>query len=341
MQAIRYNDEKAHLETFGELVQTLYAQYPFLAESKIREAQKNFDRCNPFLKHGSYTNFLVVHGGKPVAHISAIIDSRLPAHVGLFGHFECMDDIKIAKIVFREAQKLLRSHGKTVIRGPVNFSTWRTFRVSYPEDEPPFFVEPFTRSYYRDLWKGFSFVATQHNVSTIEEVEKTSYKAFEEDYRRLMQAGMTFESMKKTSARNIAKTIFELTHKIFSDTWSFVPIGLDEFSYTFGGILEVIDGDFIFLVKDCGNSPIGFCFAIPDYYSGRSKRLILKTIGVLPGYQGRGVGKALFYLLYNASCQRNIVQLIVSTMRSDNRAMRTLTRSAHIYRHYETYELVS
>jgi len=341
MQVIQYDHERMHLDSYGELVRTLYAGYPRVVESKILEAEQNFDRSNPFHQHGRFSSFLLLDGKRPLAHLSAIMDRRLPENIGLFGHFECVDDIDSAKAVFHKAQEYLISHGKTIIRGPVNFTTWRNFRVSYPEEQPPFFIEPYTRSYYRELWKGFGFDVAQCNVSTIEEISESGYQAYEADYRRLKQAGLTFESMKEAGASLIVKVLHELTREIFSDTWSFVPIELDEFSYSFNGILKVLDGDFIYLAKNHEALPIGFCFAIPDYYSGHSKRLIIKTIGILPSARGYGIGKALLYLLHNVSCEKNISQFIFSTMRSDNIAMRNLAHTERIYRHYEVYELTS
>ncbi|MDH4233212.1 MAG: GNAT family N-acetyltransferase [Nitrospirota bacterium] len=310
-----------------------------MAETKVKAAKRNFDQDNPFLKHGNYSNYILFHEDKPAAHISAIMDSRHPADIGCIGCFESINNSEFARHLFEEAKKFLVRHGKKVICGPVDLTTWQSFRVSYPEGRPPFFIEPFTRGYYRDLFRAYGFKVAQQNLSTIGEVEKTGFNMFGEDLKRLERENMIFESMTQESFPRIMHDIYELTKEIFRDTWSFVPIGLDEFEYNIRDIAAMLDRDFVYLVRNQEKLPVAFCFCIPDMYSKDVKRVVLKTIGVLPKYRGMGIGKALMYLLYRTASEKKVSHCIVSTMRSDNKRMRDLTRSCTIYREYEAYEL--
>lgn len=339
MDVIRYQNESEYLYAYFGLIREIYVQYPSFIETKLKDAKRNFDQDNPFLKHGNYSNYLLFHKEKPVANISAIMDNRLPAHIGFIGCFESLNNKEFARHIFDETKKFLVKHNKKLIHGPIDLTTWQSFRVSYPEDHPPFFIEPFTRGYYRDLFRGYGFKVAQQNLSTIEEVEKTGFNMFEEDLRRLEREDMIFESMNQKSFPHIMHDIYELTKDIFRDTWSFVSIGFNEFEYNVRDIAAMLDMDFVYLVRNQEKLPIAFCFCIPDVYSKDVKRVVLKTIGVLPKYQGMGIGKALLYLLYRTALEKNVSQFIVSTMRSDNKRMRNLTRSCNIYREYEAYEL--
>jgi len=78
-----------------------------------------------------------------------------------------------------------------------------------------------------------------------------------------------------------------------------------------------------------------------DAYSGNHKRVILKTMGVLPEYQRLGIARALFYLVYLRGKQEDASEFIFSTMRADNEKIRDITgRAHHIYREYNVYEMV-
>jgi ribosomal protein S18 acetylase RimI-like enzyme len=206
----------------------------------------------------------------------------------------------------------------------------------------PFVTEPFTRGYYRDLFKKYSFKVVQQNVSMIDEIERTGFSTFEKDLRMLEGEGLIFEVMNQERLSCFMRDIHDLTGKIFSGTWSFVAIDFDEFEYISSDTVSILDMDFIYVVRTQEQKPVAFCFSIPDRYSKTGERVVLKTMGVLPEYQGKGIVKALLYLLYRAARARKIPQLISSTIRLDNKRMRKLIKSATatVYREYEAYELV-
>jgi ribosomal protein S18 acetylase RimI-like enzyme len=93
------------------------------------------------------------------------------------------------------------------------------------------------------------------------------------------------------------------------------------------------------VVRTSEQTPVAFCFGIPDLYSKKGKRIVLKTVGVLPEYQGRGIAKALLYMIFRAAQAKKIKQLIISTIRLDNKRMQNLIGSATLYRKYNVYEL--
>ena len=339
MDVKRYQNEPEYVNAYSQLIREIYAEYPLFIEAKLKETKRSLDQNNPFLDHGSYSNYLLLDKDKPVANISAIMDSRLPAHIGLVGCFESLNNKEFANHIFDEARKYLMSHGKKHICGPINFTTWQHFRVSYPESHPPFFIEPFSRGYYRDLFRGYGFSVAHQNVSTIEEVERTTFTSFADEMRRLEREHMIFESMNPQRVQCMIQDIYALTKEIFRDTWAFVPIGFEEFEFNIRDSVSLLDGDFVYLVRSREKLPVAFCFCVPDLYSQDKKRVIVKTMGVLPGYQDMGIGKALFYLLYRTAVEKEVSELIFSTMRSDNVRIRNLTGSRTIYREYEAYEL--
>jgi ribosomal protein S18 acetylase RimI-like enzyme len=338
---IRYQDEIEYINAYLGLLREIYAPYPLLAEARAREAMRNLNKDNPFLRHGEYTNYLLMSKGRPEAHMSAIIDRRLPSSIGIIGCFEFLEREEHVVRLFDEVRKFLAARGKDVVRAPLNFTTWQMFRLSYPDWPLPFVTEPFTRGYYRDFFKKNGFKVVQQNVSTISDIEQTEFSSFEKDLRRLEGQGFVFEVMNQERSVRFMHDIYYLTGQIFSDTWSFVAIDFDEFEYITSDTFSALDMDFVHVVRTEKQKPVAFCFSIPDTYLKSGKRVVLKTIGVLPEYQGKGIAKALLFLLYRASRAKKIRQLISSTMRLDNKKMQKLMKSAAatLYREYEVYEM--
>lgn len=337
LEIIEYQTEHDYLQVFFELMRGLYTCYPGIAEARFSEAKRNFNSENPFLRTGSFSNFIALLNGKAVAHATAIVDGRLPADIGIIGHFECIHDAEVAAQVLARAEMFLKAHGKRAVRGPVNFTTWQTFRVSYPELRPPFCFEPFTRDYYRHLFAGHGYKVAQKNVSTIAALQDSGFDIFREDFERLLDRGMVFETLAQRG-EGILSDLYELTRSSFFDTWSYVPISLEEFSYVFQGVSSLLDKDLVVVVRANDRSPVGFCFSLLDLSSEHASGLVVKTLAVHPAYRGMGISKALLFLIYRTAFEKRCNAVISSTMRADNRVIRKLIKPAEIYREYEVYE---
>jgi len=240
-----------------------------------------------------------------------------------------------------EASRLyLAKQRVNVIRGPINFNTWHSFRISYPETNSPYFLEPFTRSYYKRMFKGYGFHTVYRGVTAIQEVEKTGFGGYRTSFLKLRDKGFTFRMVDKRTLRSALEDIHRLSSDIFQDTWTFSKITLEEFLYQFSDVSELKACPLIVAAYHRGDRAIGFIFGAQDIYSRRVNRVILKTLGVHPEYQGLGIGRALLYLAYQTATASGATQFIFSTIRTDNSGIfKLITNNNPIYRHYEAYEI--
>ena len=340
MQLIYYKEEKKYLGKYFELIRDVYDKYPTFAQARIREAKRVFNKNNPFRQFGSWQNFLLLDNTKPLSHISTIIDNRLPSDIGLIGYFDSINKIEYAKKIFDVAAKFLAKNQKKVVRGPINLTTWQGFRISYPETNPPFFLEPFTRGYYRNLFEGYGFKLAQGNISTIQSLKQTNFDEFEKEFKNLKKDGFIFKTIDSRNFLSSLAEIYDLALASFENTWSFVKISLQEFIYYFGNFSKLINKHFLYIVSDQNKKNVAFFWGMPDLYTKSERRVVLKSMGVLPEYQRLGIARALFYLVYSKAKKENITKFIFSTMRKDNVGIRELTaRALDIYREYIVYEL--
>ncbi len=338
MESVEYQFEKARFGEYAQLIRDIYSGYPLFAEARVADAQRALSSDNPFLKFGSWRNFFLCDKGRPVTHISAISDSRLPPGVGLVGYFDSLNEPVYAKEAVRLATEFLSGKGLRCVRGPVDLTTWKGFRVAYPEDQPPFLLEPFTRGYYRNLFECCGFVVAQNNVSTAGAIGQINFERFEATYDQLQQQGLIFERAAARDLPSLLPEIWRVSTETFRDSWSFVPVPFDEFIYNLG-----TPGDqplWVDIARDEQNKVVAFSLSAQDGYAGKRKRVVVKTLGALPGYQKLGIGRALLYMAYLRAKQDGIEDIIFSTMRSDNGIIRNLTgRALDVYREYAVYEL--
>lgn len=337
MESVEYQFEDEHFSGYVQLIRDVYPKYPLFAETRIADAKRAFNKANPFLRFGTWKNFLLCDKGKPIVHVSAIIDSRLPPGVGLVGYFDSLDDLTSAQEAFRLANGFLADKGIRFVRGPVDLTTWKSFRVSYPEHHQPFYLEPFTRGFYKNLFEGYGFTVAQNNISTAGMIGQINFLKFEESYNQLQQQGLTFDQVQARDLPGFLSAIWQISQETFRDSWSFVPISFDEFIYNLG-----ISNDQSLVVNIAreGQRVVAFCLSAQDRYTDGRKRVIVKTLGALPGYQKFGIGRALLYMVYLKAKQDGIEEIIFSTMRSDNGLARNLSgRELEVYREYAVYEL--
>lgn len=338
MESVEYQFEKEHLSEYVQLIENIYSEYPLFAEARVADVKRTLNESNPFLQFGTWKSFLLRENGQPVAHISAIVDTRLPSNVGLVGYFDSVEDLISAKEAFRLACKFFLGKGICFVRGPVDLTTWKSFRVSYPEGQPPFLLEPFTRDYYRELFEGYGFKVVQNNISTTGTINQIESKRLERSFDQLQRQGLNFERVKAKDVPNILPQIWKVSQEIFRDSWSFVSVSFDEFVFNLGNSGGQL---FLDIACDIHNRVVAFSLTAGDIYVDGRKRTIVKTLGALPDYQKLGVGRALLYSVYSKAKEDGIEELIFSTMRSDNGLARNLTgRTLDIYREYAVYELM-
>jgi len=341
MKLISYQTEEKYIDEYSKLIRNIYNKYPVFAKTKIEEINKIFNEKNPFLKFGNWKNFLLFDTSKPIAHISTILDERLPINIGLVGYFDSLNKTEYAFKVFDAAIEFLSNHQKKIIKGPINITTWQSFRISYPETDPPFFTEPFTRSYYQELFKDYGFKIDQHNISTIQVMEKINFEKFESKFRNLKNDGFIFEAIDSKHFFSILPELHNLILEIFTGTYSFIKISLEEFVYYFETFSRIIDDCYLYIVRDPNKKAVAFLFGTPDFYSKTEKIVIFKTMGVLSKYQRLGIGHAMFYVAHLALKERFVSKVIFSTIRDGNMRIKRLTDfSQNVYREYSVFKLI-
>lgn len=337
MDIVQYQGNKYSKEV-NSLFKNIYAFYPFLIKQKIKDWENSQNPINPFFKFGKVENFLLIDKKEPLAMLSAITDSRLSKSVGLFGFFEAEQNNEAIKLLLTGASAYLKDSDKTTMGGPVNLSVWRNWRVSFPENEQPFFLEPFSRSYYKDLLINNGFEVRQKNISTISDLDSMSIGDYEQYFNDCIRRGFNFVFLNKENFLDYVKAAHSIALESFADSWNFVPVSLEEMMYNYQAFQSGLDLGFSFIIKDASAQSIAFCLAMPDVYCQQYQRLVIKILAVRPAYQGQHLGKAMLYCLYRKAIQRGFRQFIFSTMRTNNQNIFKLTKGEQIYRYYEVLE---
>lgn len=277
--------------------------------------QWNFITAKPFY----------IKGARESAHVMAMIDKRLQG-VGIVGYFACTEQ-EAGTIVLEQASQWLRSmHTIKNVYGPINGTLPSDYRLNL-NDNFGFPGEPVNPSWYIDAFKSAGF---------------TVFNKYESGISSLWLIKMKIALSRPSKVHDYVTTRpfniddydkdFEIYHELRNAIFPFQSvycpaISLEERYYNSSG---KFDPRYTYFLSDRGRD-IGFIMAYPY-----EDRLILKTIGILPEYQGKDLSSLLLKPIYEHAKKDGIHKVIYGMVRVGNVIHKTKNPSVKIFRHYVT-----
>ncbi|MCP4131577.1 MAG: hypothetical protein GY754_11415 [bacterium] len=276
---------------------------------------------------------------------------------GQVGLFEVIEDYDIFSAMLDFAKELLKD--KKSILFPMYTSTWYPYRFTSKGDSLfKFFLEAPAKEYYSSFAARYGVTDTFRYKSiicrNIDQVLEKNNKPF----KRASEEGITFRRFDKSQAEKEIETIYELSIQAFNDNAFYTSINRDEFANLYKGSINLIDDEFFTIALNSKKEPVGFCFSSLDYspilekanirsFAGKLKfflnrkkikGFIIKTVGVIPEYRGKGIQGALTCLHAQTAKQRNYEYIIGALIHSENASPKVLGEPV-TEKEYEMYRI--
>jgi len=282
----------------------------------------------------SMQSFAGYEGEKIVAHISLIRDRRLKGTEAFFGFMEFPNDIESFHLLWDSLVNEARLYGITVLKGPINGSVWHQYRCTMISDgTDPFIAEPICELFYSSFLLSEKPSVKIEYYSAYREpfdivLDLIDYKAFE----KMSHLGFAINEIRNITPE-LFGTIANISRLVFYQNWSYTELNEKEFIrlYSLNKISTHLSSLYT-LYK--GNEMIGFCSTVEE----DKRTLILKTICILPKYQGYGLGNALAYKIHQNAKERGYTRIIYALMREGNNIKNFPKEKAVIFRHYVAFE---
>ena len=120
--------QPSEMKAFLELPWKIYARDPNWVPPLKKEVAKLLDpKAHPFWQFAEQRLFLAQRDGETVGRIAGIVDHNYnrfhDERMGIWGFFECANDLEAAAALFGGVEEWLRDQGMAFIRGPLNPST--------------------------------------------------------------------------------------------------------------------------------------------------------------------------------------------------------------------------
>jgi len=258
------------LDRFIKVPWRIYAEDPQWVPPLMADVKEFLNpRKHPFYTHGNAVQFIATRDGVPIGRILASDDSRYnqqrDENVGCFGMFECIDDRRAAGALLDAADDWLRNRGRSVIRGPIDYST------NYPCGllvdgfyTPPRVMMNHNRPYYAELLESWGLAKA-----------KDIYAWWFDDSRNMIDrwrnVSQRLAKRSKVIVRPFRQNDFdaevqrcrEIYNQSMHNHWGFVALTDVEFRYMAKRLSQLAIADLI-LIAELDGRPVGCCITLPD-----------------------------------------------------------------------------
>ena len=229
--------------------------------------------------------------------------------------------------LFNKIFEELKKEGIETIIGPLNGTTWNTYRyVTEKGNGRPFLLEPWNEDYSVSLFEKLGFKPLAGYISTVMEgMNSNGRKNLDKKIEKLKKfdyyKDTRVESAENKDLLKVLNKVYDLTVKAFKNNFLYSELEREIFLKMYMSYEDKIVKKFFKMLYLKGEL-IGYVFGIPDYaelgYKGKIETMILKTIAVSPVYNGKGMGYILIDSLVEETEKEGYENVIYALMHESN-----------------------
>jgi len=268
-------------------------------------------------------------------HVSSYRQHR----VGVIGHYAATND-EAAAMVLSAALEQLRQAGCTIAIGPMNGTTWRSYRfVTERGQQPAFFLEPTNPEEWPRQFERASFSPLASYFSALNNDVSRPDRRLEEMEKKIADAGITIRSANSDLDAELGK-IYAVSKISFRQNFLYTEISEADFVAMYEPLLPIVRPELVLIAEKAGRC-VGYLFAIPDV-AMKTRRpeidtFIIKTVSILPEPHLRGLGSLLVARVQQIGHELGFRRCIHALMFEDNISLNISRHYASLMRKYTLY----
>lgn len=363
--AVEAVTSESGLSAFIRFPERLYRKNPLWVAPLRRDQMALLSPSNPFFAHAEAQLLLARRSAEVVGRLAVISDRRhleqWGEQVGLFGFFESIHDVEVARALLDMARAWLRSRGMAIIRGPVSPSTNHECGLLVEGfDRPPRVLMPYNMPFYAALLEGAGLKAVKELLSYDVDLPEVLPEWLARLARAAEGRGISVRPLNAKALQQEAQLIRELYNAAWSENWGFVPMSEAEAAFMACRLRHFLIPD-LALIAEWKAKPVGFVLSLPDYNPALSllqgritpwgilrflwrrrslNEMRVMAMGILPGYRKRGIDALLIRATIEQARRRGYRRAEPSWILEDNALMRrTIERlGGKVVKRYRLYE---
>ena len=268
--------------------------------------------------------YVLLRNRMPVARFSFYENPELrylDQSTACIGSYECISDLVISNKLITYAKELASSKGYQWLIGPMEGSTWNSYRFSLDNKYPNFFLEPYHHSYYNDhfIKGGFEPIAQYFSKRDHKlEYDREKLESFEKHYK---DKGAIFRNLNSNNLETELEKIAAFSIEAYSNNFLYTPITINDFAKKYLKIKQYLDPELVWIVEDGTGDIQALAFSLKDYYDAKGETLIIKSLARKKSSPYRGIGSVLVQKTIQTAIQSGYKNIIHAFMIKDNTSL--------------------
>lgn len=254
------------------------------------------------------------------------------------GNFESVNDTSCSDELFRLVAADAKTDGAEYIIGPMNGSTWDTYRLGTTPGQANFFLEPFYPDYYPKLFTASGFEPIARYVSNTDDTNGLHDGRVRDSEKRFAQQGITFRNMDLDHYEAELEKLYPFCMESFRNNFLFTPLSKTGFIEKYLKVKPYIDPRYVIIAEDSKQNTTGFIFCLANVYDSAQKGMIIKTLAKHPSVRYGGMGNVLASKLKQRALENGYHYIIHAFMIESN-ASKNLSHyfAGRVWKNYELY----
>ncbi len=254
------------------------------------------------------------------------------------GNFESIHDSGCSNELFRRVIADAKADAAEYIIGPMNGSTWDTYRLGTTQGQANFFLEPYYPSYYPALFTAAGFEPIAHYLSNRDDEKDLHEERIRELEKRFVEKGMSFRNIDLQHYEAELEKLYAFCMDAFRNNFLFTPLPKEAFLEKYLKLKPYIDPQYVIIAEDAERNIAGFIFCLENRYDTKQKGIIIKTIARHPSVRYGGMGNVLGSK-FKRRAMENGYQYIIHAFMIESNASRILSQhfSGSTFKEYELY----
>ena len=220
-----------------------------------------------------------------------IINENMRDYKAMFGFAELSDKKDEWEELFHLIEEKAKALGYNALVGPLNYSTWMSYRWAVSRFDLRFFPDCTNPSFYPDYIKELGYRELYTYRSAEIAIKNPLNEVGEQIYNEKRAEGYHFVTFEGEEALSQVKEVYEISKDAFSDALLYSDIPYEVFEKLYLSWVKEISISLIIAYK--GEEAIGYVFGYDSLFG---KDFISKTSAVKKEYQKQKIYLALLYL---------------------------------------------
>jgi hypothetical protein len=306
-----------------EFSAVLYAQHPFPNLQCNEAVDKNFDK-----------GFVLYANGEIAATACVIKNPDLffkNENAICIAFYECIENAEASAKLLKTLTEYCRQQGYNYLVGPMNGSTWNSYRFALEPITDSYFSEPFHKHYYVNQFQNFGFQTAAEYITQIDS------SLILPDAPTVLNENISFRTLDKNNYETEMKTIFAFCKEIFRNGFLYTEISEETFLSKYSALKDFINPEFVLIAEDNGEIA-GLILVLHDFYCQHEKRMIIKTLGRKSDVRYAGVANELSRRMVKVAIENNYQSVLHAFMHQHNASVKmSKLFSGERFRRYQLF----